>query len=133
MGVVNEDDIRIGDPERKAAAELLGDHLVSGRITPEEHSERLDAVLAARTNADLALPFRDLPAPAHTPARRAASAPARAETGVSAWDRLAAGSSGLALIVFFVCGFAFGGWAWAWIVFLVPGVFAAMAGAGKSR
>ena len=37
-------------------------------------------------------------------------------------------SGPLALIAFFICGFAFQGWAWAWIFFLVPGVFYAWSG-----
>lgn len=47
--------------------------------------------------------------------------------------RLAAVSGPLALIAFFICGFAFQGWAWAWIFFLVPGVFHAWAWSGNGR
>lgn len=36
--------------------------------------------------------------------------------------KLMATSGSLAVIVFFVLGFVFDAWAWAWVVFLVPGV-----------
>ena len=38
-------------------------------------------------------------------------------------ERLAAASGPISLILFFVCGFALGGWAWSWVFFLLPGVF----------
>jgi hypothetical protein len=58
--VVNER-LRIGDAERDEAARELGEHFALGRITADEHSERLDQVWSARTAADLAPAFRDLP------------------------------------------------------------------------
>jgi len=63
------DQLRIGDSEREAAARELGEHFAQGRITVDEHSERLEQVWAARTNAELQPVFRDLPRP------RAAQAP----------------------------------------------------------
>jgi len=57
------DQLRIGDSEREAAARELGEHYAMGRITTEEHSERLEQVWAARTSADLRPVFRDLPRP----------------------------------------------------------------------
>lgn len=53
--------LRIGDAERDEAARELGEHFALGRITADEHSERLDQVWSARTAADLAPAFRDLP------------------------------------------------------------------------
>jgi len=53
--------IRIGDAERTAAAQELGEHFAQGRLTPDEHQERLDRVLGARTAAELAPLFADLP------------------------------------------------------------------------
>jgi Domain of unknown function (DUF1707) len=61
--VVN-DRLRIGDAEREAAARELGEHFAMGRITADEHGERLDQIWSARTAADLAPAFRDLPRPA---------------------------------------------------------------------
>jgi len=57
------DQLRIGDSEREAAARELGEHYAMGRITTEEHSERLEQIWAARTAADLAPAFADLPRP----------------------------------------------------------------------
>ena len=55
--------LRIGDAEREAAAHELGEHYALGRITTEEHSDRLERIWAARTSADLAPVFSDLPRP----------------------------------------------------------------------
>jgi hypothetical protein len=64
--VVN-DRLRIGDAEREAAARELGEHFALGRIDVEEHTQRLEQIWGARTAADLAPAFRDLPRPAATP------------------------------------------------------------------
>jgi Flp pilus assembly protein TadB len=69
--VVN-DRLRIGDADREAAARELGEHFAMGRITVDEHTERLEQIWSARTAADLAPAFRDLPRPrvaAQTPPR----------------------------------------------------------------
>jgi Flp pilus assembly protein TadB len=60
---------RLGAAAREAAARELGEHYAMGRITTEEHSERLEQVWAARTSAELQPVFRDLPRP--QPARPA--------------------------------------------------------------
>lgn len=57
--------IRIGNAEREVASARLSDHYAAGRVDVEEYAERLDAVWSARTDADLAVIFHDLPAPAH--------------------------------------------------------------------
>jgi len=67
-----DEQLRIGDAERERAAADLGEHYAQGRLTTDEHAERLDRVWAARTRADLAPVFRDLPGP------ELATAPARA-------------------------------------------------------
>ena len=74
------DRLRIGDVERETAARELGEHFAQGRITADEHAERLEQIWSARTAADLAPAFRDLPRPqaagpklpttSSTPARR---------------------------------------------------------------
>lgn len=69
------DRLRIGDADREAAARELGEHFALGRITADEHGERLEQIWAARTAADLAPAFRDLPRarpakPAAPPVRR---------------------------------------------------------------
>ena len=55
--------LRIGDAEREEAAHELGEHFAMGRITAEEHGERLEQIWSARTAADLAPAFSDLPRP----------------------------------------------------------------------
>lgn len=71
---VNEHDLRIGDAEREQAAAELGEHFAQGRITTDEHRERLDQIWAARTRRELAPVFADLPGrsfPAQAPVRPA--------------------------------------------------------------
>jgi hypothetical protein len=53
--------LRIGDAERERAAADLGEHYAQGRLTADEHTDRLEQVWAARTEADLLPLFRDLP------------------------------------------------------------------------
>ena len=52
---------RISDAERERAVEVLGAHMVSGRLTPDELAERSEAVLAATTPRELDAALRDLP------------------------------------------------------------------------
>ena len=56
-----DDQLRIGDAERERAAAELAGHYAEGRLTTEEHSERLDRIWSARTRSDLLPMFRDLP------------------------------------------------------------------------
>ncbi len=53
--------LRIGDAERDAVAAELREHFARGRLTLEEFNQRIDAVFAAKTQADLARLTRDLP------------------------------------------------------------------------
>jgi hypothetical protein len=53
--------IRVGDAERDRAATDLGEHYAQGRLSADEHADRLEQVWAARTRADLAPLFSDLP------------------------------------------------------------------------
>ena len=55
--------IRIGDREREDAVRRLGEHYEAGRLTAEEHSDRVEQALKAKTEADLREPFADLPGP----------------------------------------------------------------------
>ena len=54
--------LRASDADRDRAASVLNDALAEGRLTPEEHSQRLDSIYAARTQADLVPLIEDLPA-----------------------------------------------------------------------
>ncbi|WP_395658582.1 DUF1707 domain-containing protein [Nocardioides sp.] len=56
-----DDRLRIGDADRERAAAELGEHYVQGRLTTDEHAERLDRIWAARTRGELAPVFTDLP------------------------------------------------------------------------
>jgi Domain of unknown function (DUF1707)/Cell wall-active antibiotics response 4TMS YvqF len=53
--------LRASDADRDRAASVLNEALAQGRLTAEEHSERLDSVYAARTHADLVPLIVDLP------------------------------------------------------------------------
>jgi hypothetical protein len=52
---------RAADRDRDEVAVILGEALATGRLTSEEHAERLEAVYAARTYGDLAPITKDLP------------------------------------------------------------------------
>ena len=64
--------MRISDADRDRAASILSEALAEGRLTPEEHSQRLDTIYAAKTAADLAPVLADIPAiqPSTAPAGR---------------------------------------------------------------
>lgn len=55
--------LRASDADRDRVADRLREALAEGRLTVEEHAERLDAVYAAKTYADLEPIVADLPAP----------------------------------------------------------------------
>jgi hypothetical protein len=54
--------IRVSDAEREQAVVVLREHLLAGRLTLDEFSERVEAVLQARVGSDLARVQEDLPA-----------------------------------------------------------------------
>jgi len=60
------------DSDRDAAAGLLGEAFAAGRLTADEHAERLRAAYAARTWADLVAQTSDLPGPSGATAASAA-------------------------------------------------------------
>jgi len=55
--------MRLSDAEREAAAADLGEHFAQGRLTADEHAERLEQVWAAKVRGEIAPIFRDLPSP----------------------------------------------------------------------
>jgi hypothetical protein len=73
--------LRASDADRDRAASMLNEAMAQGRLTAEEHSDRLDVVYAAKTHADIVPVIDDLPAasPAVTPAE--SPDPAAAATG----------------------------------------------------
>ena len=81
-------EMRIGDAEREAAVEALGEHFAAGRLTKDEYDERAAVAWAARTNSDLWPLFLDLPRPVANGAKRssgrAATTPA-SQSGRDGW------------------------------------------------
>ncbi|MFI5669231.1 DUF1707 domain-containing protein [Streptomyces sp. NPDC051704] len=72
-------DLRASDADRDRIAHILADALAEGRLTADEHSERLDSLYAVKTVGELQVLVRDLPAsggPAAAPAYGQYAAPA---------------------------------------------------------
>ncbi|WP_407913618.1 DUF1707 domain-containing protein [Kitasatospora sp. NE20-6] len=72
---VAEAELRVSDADREQVADLLRDAYAEGRLTVDEHAERIEAAYTAKTFGDLAPLTRDLPAagrpfPAEKPAVR---------------------------------------------------------------
>ncbi|GAB3909846.1 hypothetical protein GCM10029964_112290 [Kibdelosporangium lantanae] len=63
MGEARHMHIRVGDPERNQAVQLLAGHFAAGRLSPAEHEDRVAQARAAVIHSDLALLFDDLPSP----------------------------------------------------------------------
>jgi hypothetical protein len=59
--------LRASDHDRDQVADRLREALAEGRLTTDEHAERIEAVYAAKTYADLAPIIADIPGPAGTP------------------------------------------------------------------
>ncbi|MEU9762774.1 DUF1707 domain-containing protein [Streptomyces sp. NPDC047985] len=55
--------IRASDADRDRIADILREAMAEGRLTAEEHSERVEAVYRAKTVGELEPLVRDLPAP----------------------------------------------------------------------
>ncbi len=60
---MSDSTIRLSDAERDAAAADLGEHFAQGRLTADEHAERLEQVWGAKTRGEIAPIFGDLPSP----------------------------------------------------------------------
>jgi Flp pilus assembly protein TadB len=69
--------LRVSDADRDRAIAELSEHYQAGRLTTEELEERTSRALQARTAADLAAQFTDLP-------RQQPAVPAAASAPVSA-------------------------------------------------
>ena len=54
-------DLRIGDTEREATANILREHYAQGRLSLEEFNQRIDAVFSSKTQRDLNHLTHDLP------------------------------------------------------------------------
>ena len=87
---MSDQTIRLSDAEREAAAADLGEHFAQGRLTADEHAERLEQVWAAKTRGEIAPIFRDLPSAYAAPAprvRASAGAPPYSSPSSSWRDR----------------------------------------------
>lgn len=73
-------ELRASDADRDRIADMLREALAEGRLTAEEHAERVEGVLAAKTVGELEVFVRDLPA-AHERRAAPASAPSRPTVG----------------------------------------------------
>ncbi|MEU8463729.1 DUF1707 domain-containing protein [Streptomyces sp. NPDC029003] len=76
--------LRASDADRDRIADILGQALAEGRLTAEEHHERLDSLYAVKTVGELEVLVRDLPAGAAAAAdasRQAFPAPVPAAAG----------------------------------------------------
>ncbi|MEU8306973.1 DUF1707 domain-containing protein [Actinomadura sp. NPDC048955] len=62
-GTPGAPEMRAGDADRERVAQVLRDAAGEGRLTLDELDERLDAVYAAKTYAELGPITRDLPSP----------------------------------------------------------------------
>ncbi|RZU44257.1 cell wall-active antibiotic response 4TMS protein YvqF [Streptomyces sp. BK022] len=75
-------DLRASDADRDRVADILRDALAEGRLTAEEHAERIEGVLHTKTVGELDVFIRDLPAAHERPAAPAyASVPHRLPPG----------------------------------------------------
>jgi hypothetical protein len=69
-------ELRASDADRDRIADILREALAEGRLTAEEHSERVEGVLSAKTVGELDVFVRDLPAAHQEHATRAYATPA---------------------------------------------------------
>lgn len=135
-GVTDQPGYRLSDAEREQAIEALGVHLSNGRLDLDEYGERTALVTAAKTRAELAPVFDDLPDP--TPAVLVAAPPA-VSVGMTLAavpqrplsERMAAMAVPIAavaaLVLFFTVARGF------WPVFLLPAIAAVLAGMALTR
>ncbi|MQS36938.1 DUF1707 SHOCT-like domain-containing protein [Streptomyces katsurahamanus] len=77
------DGLRASDADRDRIADILRDALAEGRLDPEEHSERIDAVLRAKTVGELQPLIQDLPQARKAPETGAYSYGAEEQTGAA--------------------------------------------------
>jgi hypothetical protein len=74
-------ELRASDADRDRIADMLREGLAEGRLTAEEHAERVEGVLAAKTVGELDVFVRDLPAAHGSRGATATPAPDRPTLG----------------------------------------------------
>jgi hypothetical protein len=80
--------MRASDADRDTVAHLLREALAEGRLDPDEHSDRLDAVYRAKTIGELVPLTEDLPATGSTPTRAPAPSDFRSPRPVYGASRI---------------------------------------------
>ena len=78
---MDDPSLRVSDADRERAVAVLRQHLLAGRLTLDEFTERVEAALQARVGTDLVRVQEDLPAIA-TGAAPSSRKPARFTTAV---------------------------------------------------
>lgn len=106
---------------RAAAIEELGWHRDCGRIGDDVYLIRVERAERARSKADLAVLFADLPRQQTMPAGsvytdRVERARARRHAGYKA----VAIATAVAMFLMLLLGLEFEGWAWSWVFLLIP-------------
>jgi hypothetical protein len=61
QGLSDNSRLRASDADRDRAASVINNAMAEGRLTADEHSDRLDAIYAAKTHADIVPLLDDLP------------------------------------------------------------------------
>jgi len=61
QGFSDNSRLRASDADRDRAATVINSAMAEGRLTADEHAERLDAIYAAKTHADIVPLLDDLP------------------------------------------------------------------------
>lgn len=84
------DVIRASDADRDRIADILREAMAEGRLTADEHAERVDAVYRAKTVGELEPLVRDLPTPGGTPRAVGASYDRTPEAAAGPADNLVA-------------------------------------------
>lgn len=127
---------RLSDAEREEAIEALGEHLSSGRLDIDEYGDRTARVTAAKTRAELAPVFDDLPDPHPSVLVSPLPVVSQGMTLEQIPQRPLAERMGsmlvpaaaiLALVLFFTVARGF------WPVFLLPVIAAVLAGMAMGR
>ncbi|GAB3947496.1 DUF1707 SHOCT-like domain-containing protein [Corynebacterium tapiri] len=124
---------RIGNPERNAALDSLGEYFADGYLDVDEFDQRTMHAAQARTRTDLEALFNDLPA-RNVPAQRDEPSLAVHESAEDELDAVMrknrivqsadAAIWGVAVLVFFLGLFVFE-WDYFWAAFPVAGVASA--------
>ncbi|MEV0574068.1 DUF1707 domain-containing protein [Streptomyces sp. NPDC050392] len=84
------DVIRASDADRDRIADILREAMAEGRLTADEHAERVDSVYRAKTVGELEPLVRDLPTPGGTPRAVGASYAHSPESSTGPADNLVA-------------------------------------------